>query len=115
MEKVDATDDNTYEDDILPCKVSADGYWTTTRGHRVSIIGTVFETPEGTEWDEETIHAVSPANQHVECCPLCDEWVDKETPILHTTAHRILPCCTCDTVIWLARPDFEDNLKEALA
>lgn len=114
MENVDATD-NTYEDIIHPCAVTLDGYWTTTRGDRVSIIGAVFDTPIGTEWVQEAIREVTPAIEQVETCPLCEEWVGKQTPLLHGAGHRILPCCVCEQFIWLARPDFEDSLKEALA
>jgi hypothetical protein len=108
-------EDDTYEDTIHPGAVSVDGYWTTTRGHRMSVIGVVFDTPEGTEWLGETIHTVTPAVEHIEACPNCEEWVGKQTPLLHTAGHRILPCCMCDQFVWLARPDFEDTLKEALA
>ena len=114
---MDSTDsiDNTYEGIIYPCAVTLDGFWTTQRGHRVSIIGVEFDTPEGTDWEKETIQAVTPANEHIECCPTCNEWVGKQTPLLHTVAHRILPCCVCAEFMWRPRPDFEDALKEAMA
>jgi len=114
METADAND-NRYDDYIRPCHIDLDGLWTSTRGHQTTIVGAVFDTPEGTEWDKETIHAVTKAIDYVECCPLCEEWVANQTPLLHTAGHRILPCCACDQFVWLVRPDFEESVKEALA
>lgn len=108
-------EDGTYEDTILVGAVSVDGFWTTSRGHRLSVIGVMFDTPEGTEWPKEMIHTVTPGVEHIESCPLCEEWIGKETPILQTERHRILPCVVCQMFVWLPRPDFEDSFKEALA
>jgi hypothetical protein len=107
-------DDDTYVDFIHPRALSVDGYWTTTRGHRVSVIGVEFDTPEDTEWATETIQAVTPAIEYIESCPLCEEWVGKQTPLLHTAGNRLLCCSVCNQFIWLVRPDFEDSFKVAL-
>ena len=108
-------EDDTYEDWIHPGAVSVDGFWTTTRGHRMSVIGVAFDTPEGTEWPKETIHTVTPAVEHIESCPTCEEWIGKEVPIFHTAGHRILSCGVCELFLWLPRPDFEDSIKVTLA
>lgn len=113
MESADANE--TYEDTIRPCDIDTEGCWVTARGHRVSVIGQHFETHEGLLWDTEEVQAISRAIDYIESCALCEEWVGKQVPLLHTVGHRILPCCACDQFVWLPRPDFEDALKEAMA
>ncbi len=106
---------DTYEEYIHPCDVDIDGNWRTKTGHVASVIGVAFDTPDGVEWDSEEVQAISLAIEYVECCPLCDEFVGKQVPLLHTPMHRLLPCCSCDQFVWLTRPDFEESHKEALA
>ena len=109
------TSNETYEAIILPCSVDIDGTWVTERGDRVSVVGTIFDTPDGTEWADEEIRFVTRAAEHIETCPSCDEWVGNSAAMLEAVSHRVFPCCACGLFVWLPRPPFEDDFGEANA
>jgi len=98
-----------YNETVKPCGIQIDGTWVTQRGDNFSLVGVIFDTPDGTEWAKEEVRFISRAIDYTESCPSCGEWVGRQTPMLEAVRHRILPCCACSSFVWLIRPDFEDD------